>query len=383
MTFDRKKKVKQRHRAAAMHRGFPRQPARKRGRALLCAVCFFAAILTVWLVSWLYMGYVVAGEHVVQKPAEQNDARDLGAQQLLKSARQGQSEPTSDHVATNTTAAALRCVGQMAGESAQILIRVCCFCRMEMTSPAPTPADSSRGSFDVEFRLARIGGGSNVNKGRFVVRFHPKWAPLGVARVLELVESDFFKDVRFFRVLPNFMAQFGISGDPATAAHWHRKVIQDDPVSQTNKKGYVTFATSGKNSRTTQLFINFKHNQFLDGQGFSPVGEVVEGFSDVERINAEYRELPKQAVIQTKGNEYLQSKFPRLTFITSVRILGREEPGEGSLRGTHQGDASGIESMSDLAGTSGPRASGKARVLPLHRELNERDAAADAPTKVD
>ena len=254
---------------------------------------------------------------------------------------------------------------------------------METTSPAPTPADSSKGSFDVEFRLARIGGGSNANKGRFVVRFHPKWAPLGVARVLELVESDFFKDVRFFRVLPNFMAQFGISGDPAMAAHWHRKVIQDDPVSQTNQKGYVTFATSGKNSRTTQLFINFKHNQFLDGQGFSPVGEVVEGFSDVERINAEYRELPKQAVIQTKGNEYLQSKFPRLTFITSVRILGREEPGEGSLRGTHQGDASGIESMSDHVGTSGSRANSKARVLPLHKELNERDAAADAPTKVD
>ena len=104
------------HCAAAMRqRGFPRQPARKRGRALLCAVCFFAAILTLWLVSWLYMGYVVAGEHVVEKPAEKNDARDLGAQQLLKSARQFHSESTSGHITINTTAAALRCVGQMAG----------------------------------------------------------------------------------------------------------------------------------------------------------------------------------------------------------------------------------------------------------------------------
>ena len=114
----------------------------------------------------------------------------------------------------------------------------------------------------------------SADVGEFTVRIHPEWAPLGAARVREMVEQGVLTGARFFRVLPGFMAQFGIPGDPAVARAWRSKTIKDDPVTQSNTRGRLTFATAGPNTRTTQLFINFGDNSFLDSQGFAPIGEV-------------------------------------------------------------------------------------------------------------
>merc|ERR1711957_1043189 len=112
------------------------------------------------------------------------------------------------------------------------------------------------------------------------------------------------KEIRFFRVIEGFMAQFGIAGDPKEAAVWKEKKMVDDPVKQKNERGYVSFATSGKDSRTTQMFINFGDNSRLDGMGFSPFAKIVEGMDVVDRI-FQIGEKPNQGQIQAKGNAYL------------------------------------------------------------------------------
>lgn len=161
-----------------------------------------------------------------------------------------------------------------------------------------------------------------TSEGDFTVEVMRKWAPVGADRFYQLVKQDFFKDVRFFRVVPNFMVQFGISGDPEVQKNWRDATIKDDPVVASNQRGYITFAKTGApNSRTTQLFINFKDNSFLDNQGFAPFGRVVEGMEVVDRINAQYREQPDQGAIQTQGNEYLTSRFPELDYIKSAKIV--------------------------------------------------------------
>jgi len=118
------------------------------------------------------------------------------------------------------------------------------------------------------------------------LKVHGDWAPIGAARFKELVEAEFYHDTRFFRVIPSFMVQFGLSGDPAKNAHWRAKTIKDEPVKMSNKPGYITFAKTGApNSRTTQLFINYVDNARLDGMGFAPFGEVEgDGMAVVKRI---------------------------------------------------------------------------------------------------
>ena len=109
----------------------------------------------------------------------------------------------------------------------------------------------------------------------FDLEVHPEWAPLGAGRFKELVESGFYDDTRFFRVIPTFMVQFGLHGEPSTNAHWRAKTIKDEPVKVSNKPGYITFAKTGApNSRTSQLFINYVDNGRLDGMGFAPFGEI-------------------------------------------------------------------------------------------------------------
>jgi cyclophilin family peptidyl-prolyl cis-trans isomerase len=115
-----------------------------------------------------------------------------------------------------------------------------------------------------------------VSTGEFVVEVNPEWAPNGAKRFRELVEAGYYNDCRFFRVIEGFMAQVGMNGDPAVNAQWDNKTIPDDPVLRSNTRGRVTFATSGADSRTTQFFISFGDNSQLDGQGFSPIGEVIE-----------------------------------------------------------------------------------------------------------
>ena len=167
-----------------------------------------------------------------------------------------------------------------------------------------------------------------TSKGTFTILAHRAWAPLGVDRFYHLVRLGFFDDTRFFRVLPGFMAQFGISGDPRVNAGWEPLTIQDDSVKQTNKRGMVTFAKTGMpNSRSTQLFINYGDNANLDADGFAPIGEVVDGMAVVDSLYAEYGEGapggagPDQTRMATEGNAYLAKNYPKLDFIRQARIV--------------------------------------------------------------
>lgn len=160
-----------------------------------------------------------------------------------------------------------------------------------------------------------------TSKGDIVVEVHRDWAPIGAARFQELVEAKFFDECRFFRVVPNFVVQFGINGDPQTNVTWRSKRIADDPVKESNKRGYLTFATSGPNSRTTQLFINLRDNERLDGMGFSAFGKVIEGMKIVDELFSGYGETPDQGQIQSAGNAYLTKTFAKLDFIKTARMM--------------------------------------------------------------
>lgn len=177
------------------------------------------------------------------------------------------------------------------------------------TSLPPSPP----GEFRVRFE---------TTKGDFTVRVVRAWAPRGADRFRELVSSGFFDGARFFRVVPTFVVQFGIAGDPAVTKKWDKTEIKDDPVVQSNTRGRLTFATSGPDTRTTQLFINYAdRNARLDKMGFSPFGEVVEGMAVVDSIYSGDGERPDQERIEKEGNVYLLRDFPKLDFIKTARIL--------------------------------------------------------------
>ena len=167
----------------------------------------------------------------------------------------------------------------------------------------------------------------DTTKGKFTVEVTRSLAPNGADRFYNLVRSGYFKDISFFRVIPGFMCQFGINGDPAVSAKWREANITDDPVKGSNTRGTITFATAGPNTRTTQFFINFADNANLDGMGFSPFGKVVEGMDVVDKINGEYGEGapsgrgPSQQRLQMEGNAYLKKSFPNLDYIKSATIV--------------------------------------------------------------
>eukprot|EP00977_Amphora_coffeiformis_P024476 scaffold15966_cov249-Amphora_coffeaeformis.AAC.2 len=183
-----------------------------------------------------------------------------------------------------------------------------------------------------EIILARLrddaGGSTAVSStktGTIILETYDHWAPIGVAHFDKLVENKFYDACRIFRVVKNFVVQFGINGDPAVQAEWRKDVLKDDPVVETNAYGTLTYATSGPNSRTVQLFINTnpKGNARLDGMGFAPFGRIVQGMDEyVTLINSEYGEKPNQGKIQNQGNVYLDQEFPRLSYIESIRRVG-------------------------------------------------------------
>ena len=160
-----------------------------------------------------------------------------------------------------------------------------------------------------------------TSRGVFVVQVMRSFAPSGADRFFNLVKNGFFDDVRFFRVVPDFMVQFGINGNPSIQTVWRDQNIKDDLVRQSNKRGFITFATAGPNTRSTQIFINYADNSFLDNMGFAPFGRVVEGMEVVDKINAQYREQPNQGRIQSEGNAYLTKEFPKLDYIKKATIV--------------------------------------------------------------
>jgi peptidyl-prolyl cis-trans isomerase A (cyclophilin A) len=166
----------------------------------------------------------------------------------------------------------------------------------------------------------------DTSKGVFVVDVRRDWAPNGADRFYNLVKNGFYDNVRFFRVISGFMVQFGINGDPKISSVWREARIRDDAVKQSNKRGYITFATAGPNTRTTQVFINFGDNAGLDGQGFAPFGQVTTGMDVIDKINPEYGEGaprgrgPDQGRAQMEGNAYLTKDFPRMDFVKKATI---------------------------------------------------------------
>ena len=169
----------------------------------------------------------------------------------------------------------------------------------------------------------------DTTKGKFTVEVTRSLSPNGADRFYNLVRSGYFTDIAFFRVIPGFMCQFGIHGDPAVSAKWREATITDDPVKGSNTRGTITFATAGPNTRTTQLFINFANNAGLDRQGFSPFGKVIEGMDVVDKINGEYGEdapgvQADQGRIQMEGNCLSEKGFsePRLHQVRDDRSGG-------------------------------------------------------------
>jgi peptidyl-prolyl cis-trans isomerase A (cyclophilin A) len=176
-------------------------------------------------------------------------------------------------------------------------------------------------SFDVAFF---------TTKGRVTARIRRSWAPRGSDRLFHAVSARYYDQVRFYRVIPGFMAQFGFHGDPKVNSAWESHALKDDPVKMSNTRGMVSFANRGRDTRTTQLFINTNNNgPSLDGLGFAPLGSVTEGMAFVDSLFSGYGEGPPrgrgpdQGEMAEKGNAYLSKAFPKLDAIDSARVVTR------------------------------------------------------------
>lgn len=196
---------------------------------------------------------------------------------------------------------------------------------------AELPADANPALLNPELATKEAPGDYRVkvttSKGEFVLLVHKAWAPKGADRFYNLVDIGYYNDVRFFRAIEDFMVQWGINGYPQVSEAWREAKIMDDEVKESNLRGRITFATAGKNTRTTQLFINYKDNTNLDGMGFSPFGEVVEGMDVVDSLFKGYGEGqprgrgPHQAKTQKGGNAYLDAEFPKLDRIIKMEFV--------------------------------------------------------------
>lgn len=191
---------------------------------------------------------------------------------------------------------------------------------------APPPSTSTVLA-DPNVFCVNITVSSEIGVGNVIVKVHKDWAPLGAQQFSDLVDERYFEGAKFFRVLKQFMAQIGINKDPAVTKQWRSRVIKDDPVTQSNKRGAVTFATSGPNSRSSQIFFNTVNNKFLDQQGFAPFAEVVDGMQYVDGLYSGYGEGapagkgPAQGKANNQGNKYLDEFFPKLSFVVATQRM--------------------------------------------------------------
>ncbi|HSW28498.1 MAG TPA: peptidylprolyl isomerase [Longimicrobiales bacterium] len=191
---------------------------------------------------------------------------------------------------------------------------------VDPASPLFTPAtltESAPETYRVRFE---------TSAGAIVVQVNKAWAPNGADRFYNLVKNGYYDDTRFYRVVEGFMAQFGLKGINAIDQAWRDASFPDDPFTQSNKRGTITFAHAGPNTRTTQVFFNFKDNTHLDESGFTPFGEVVEGLDIMDKIYAGYGELPPAgkgpdyAKAWVQGNAYLDENFPEMTKVLSATL---------------------------------------------------------------
>ncbi|GDY10392.1 hypothetical protein LBMAG52_38800 [Planctomycetia bacterium] len=202
---------------------------------------------------------------------------------------------------------------------------------LPMGAPLPKAAKQDAPKVDVGDVPATFRVKFETTKGDFVIEVHRDWSPHGAARFYELVKTGFYDDCRFFRVLPGFMAQWGIHGDPSVMKNWRDANISDDRPSgenrQSNVRGMVTFAKSGRpNSRSTQIFANYANNSRLDADGFTPFGQVLSGMEVLERLNSKYGESAsgEQGAIQEQGNAFLDQAFPGLDSIKKANFVDSE-----------------------------------------------------------
>ena len=159
-----------------------------------------------------------------------------------------------------------------------------------------------------------------TSRGAFDLTVHRSWSPLGADRLYYLFSNGYYDGIRFFRVVPGFMAQFGMSGDTAVERVWKDLNLRDEPVTHSNKRGTLTFADAGPDTRSAQLFINFADNAPLDKSGFTPVGAVTNGMPVVDSIYSGYGESPDQTRINMEGNAYLAREFPKLDYIVTAHV---------------------------------------------------------------
>jgi peptidyl-prolyl cis-trans isomerase A (cyclophilin A) len=168
----------------------------------------------------------------------------------------------------------------------------------------------------------------HTTKGDFVITVHRTWAPNGADRFYNLAKAHFFDGVRFFRVVPNFVVQFGISPYPEVSKAWSRATIPDDIVTVHNTRGNVSFASAGPNTRTTQIFVNLGDNRGLDNSGFAPVGSVTSGMKVLDALYNGYGDAPTphQAEMETQGNAWLDKNYPKLDAIKTAEVTDEENP---------------------------------------------------------
>ena len=194
--------------------------------------------------------------------------------------------------------------------------------RITATIPAPAPATPAAPASPDSFLVA-----FQTSKGRIVVKVVRDWAPKGADHFYALVNEHYYDRVKFFRNIPDFMAQFGINGDPKVDEMWKDRNIADELPRQSNKRGFMSYAMGGPNTRSTQLFINKRDNTRLDAMGFAPIGRVVEGMGVVDRLYTGYGEGapmglgPMQDRIHQEGNVYLNRNFPKLDSIVTARVV--------------------------------------------------------------
>jgi peptidyl-prolyl cis-trans isomerase A (cyclophilin A) len=206
------------------------------------------------------------------------------------------------------SAFALACGGTKKGGEAKVTTPA-----NPLTQPdSPEMNQTAPDSFRVRFA---------TSVGDFEVEVVRAWAPRGADRFYNLVTHGWYDGDRFFRVIPNFVVQFGLNGDPDIGKWWRNARIVDDSVKHSNARGTITYAKADRNTRTTQVFINLRDNKQLDGQGFSPFGHVVSGMDVVDKITPQYDDKPDQGLIQMQGNAYLNEQFPKLDYIKTAAIV--------------------------------------------------------------